>query len=187
MLDTPVNIASVNMRRCNVVTHALLNTSSVDQVILIQEPWYDKIGTARKDDARDGVDVLGGVSSPGWEIHYPAITENKKAKVMAYTRKCSWEGVNSPAIFTATSRLDICAHPCVMILELTFDVSTWRIVNFYNDVNDRSALDALLALDLDPLIPTMVTGDFNTHSRTWSPEDVTPSSCVTYGRYISVQ
>ena len=175
MLDTPVNIASVNMCRRNAVTHALLHSSPVDQVILIQEPWFNRIGTTRKDDEKEGVDVLGGVNSPGWEIHYPSIDGGKRAKVMAYTRKRSWEGINSPAFFTASSRLDLCTHPCVMILELSFDRATWRIINFYNDVNDHSALDALLSLDLDPLIPTLVTGDFNTHSRSWSPENITPS------------
>ena len=161
MLDTPINIASVNMRRRNAVTHALLHASPVDQVMLIQEPWYDRIGTTRKDDVRDGAAVLGGVNSPGWEIHYPSTAGNTQAKVMAYTRKRSWEGVNSQALFTASSRLDLCAHPCVMILELTFDETKWRIINFYNDVKDHSALDTLLSLDLDPLIPTMVTSDFN--------------------------
>jgi hypothetical protein len=124
---------------------------------------------------RDGSAVLGGVNSPGWELHYLATAENKKAKVMAYTCKCSWEGVDSPAFFTATSRLDLCAHPCIMILDLTFDDTTWRLINFYNDVNDHSALNALLALDLDPIVPTLVTGDFNTHSHSWSPDGIQPS------------
>ena len=97
---------------------------------------------------------------------------------MAYTRKRTWEGVNSPAFFTAFSRLDLCAHPCVMILELSFDRTTWRIINFYNDVNDHSVLNTLLSLDLDPLIPTLVIGDFNMHSRTWSPENIMPSPWV---------
>ena len=175
MLDTPINIASVNMRRCNAITHALLNNSPVDQVILIQEPWYDRIGTTRNDAERDGAAVREGVSSPGWEIHYPATDNNKRAKVMAYTRKRSWEGVNLPAHYTATSCLDLCAHPCIMILNLRFDRETWRIVNFYNDVKDQSALDTLLSLELDPTVPTLVTGDFNTHSRTWSPDGVMPS------------
>jgi hypothetical protein len=175
MLGTTVNIAAVNMRRRNAVTHALLHSSPIDQVILVQEPWYDQIGTKRNDDARDGLAVCGGVNSPGWELHYPAITENKKAKVLAYTRKRSWESVDSPAIFTATSRLDLCAHHCVMILDLTFDETTWRLINFYNDIKDNSALETLLGLDLDPTIPTLVTGDFNTHSRTWSPDGIKPS------------
>jgi hypothetical protein len=175
MIDTPINIASVNMRKRNAVMHALLHSSPTDHIILIQEPWFDKIGTARKDTARDGVDVLGGVASPGWEAHYPATPEGSRAKVMAYSRKRSWEHTNSPSIFTTTTRQDLCAHPCVMVLDLTFDDRTWRIVNFYNDVNDRSALDTLLSLDLDPIIPTLVVGDFNTHSRSWSPQGLTPS------------
>jgi hypothetical protein len=175
MVDTPINIASVNMRRRNAMTHALLHSSPVDHIILIQEPWFDRIGTARKDTAKDGVDILGGVASPGWEAHYPTVPEGGRAKVMAYTRKRSWEHTNSPSIFTTTTRRDLCAHPCIMILDLSFDDRTWRIINFYNDIRDQSALDALLAIDLDPIVPTLVVGDFNTHSRSWSPSDIRPS------------
>jgi hypothetical protein len=51
---------------------------------------------------------------------------------------------------------------------------TWRILNFYNDVDDPTALCMLLGLDLDPLIPTLLAGDFNLHSFTWSPMGWTP-------------
>ena len=176
MLDTPINIASVNMHGRNAATHALLHSSPTDQVILIQEPWYDQIGTKRKDDVRDGVAILGGANSPGWEIHYPATTKEKRAKVLAYTCKRSWEGVNTPTCFTAVSRVDLCAHSCILILDLTFDEITWRLINFYNDVGNKSALKALLKLDLEPTIPTLVMGDFNTHSRSWSPDRITPST-----------
>ena len=63
-----------------------------------------------------------------------------------------------------------------MILDLTFDRTTWRLINFYNDIKDHSALNTLLSLDLDPIVPTLVTGDFNTHSRTWFPEGIMPST-----------
>ena len=33
-------------------------------------------------------------------------------------------------------------------------------------------MQALLALDIDATIPTLVIGDFNTHSRTWSPAGI---------------
>lgn len=36
-------------------------------------------------------------------------------------------------------------------------------------MEDPSTLNTLLSLDLDPLIHTVVVGDFNSHSRTWSP------------------
>jgi hypothetical protein len=69
----PTFIASVNMRRRNAVTHALLNSDTHTNIYLIQEPWFDTIGTARLDTAQQGVDILGGVASPGWEILYPVI------------------------------------------------------------------------------------------------------------------
>jgi hypothetical protein len=89
MVDMPINITSVNMCICNAVMHALLHSSPTDHIILVQEPWFNRIGTARKDTAKDGVNVLGGVASPGWEPHYPAVPEGGCAKVMAYTCKRS--------------------------------------------------------------------------------------------------
>ena len=72
-----VNIASANMRKRNAVTHALLNSITNTNLILLQEPWYDQIGTARKDGAREGIDVLGGVASPAWDIIYPGLDREK--------------------------------------------------------------------------------------------------------------
>src|SRR5260370_42644162 len=62
-----------------------------------------------------------------------------------------------------------------MVLEIIHDSEKWYVINFYNDIRDRTTLDSLLRLDLDPLVPTMVTGDFNTHSRLWSAPTTTPS------------
>src|SRR5713226_9590250 len=105
----------------------------------------------------------------------PATPDGGQAKVMAYTWKRSWEDTNSPALFSATSRHNLCTHPCIMVLDLTFDDRTWHIVNFYNDIRDRSSLNVPLVLDLDPSVPTLVVGDFNTHSHSWSPPDINPS------------
>ena len=80
-------VASVNMRKRNAVTHTLLNSNTNAHLILIQEPWFDKIGIARKDDARQGVDVRGGVACPKWELTYPGHSEGQIPKVMAYARK----------------------------------------------------------------------------------------------------
>ena len=155
--------------------HALLNSAENIHLILIQEPWYDKVGMVRKDDAREGVDSLGGVASSAWELHYPATPGDTKAKVMAYSRKWAWEDTNSPLFFMVTTRLDLCTHPCLMVLEIIHDSEKWYVINFYNDVRDGSALDALLQLDLDPLVPTLVTRDFNTHSCLWSLLTTAPS------------
>lgn len=66
-------------------------------------------------------------------------------------------------------RLDLCAHPCILITDFSFNNMIWRTINFYNDVDDDLALTTLLTLELDPLIHTLLVGDFNSHSRTWSP------------------
>ena len=38
-------------------------------------------------------------------------------------------------------------------------------------MDDLSALSTFLTLDLDPMIHTLLVGDFNAHSPTWSPKD----------------
>jgi hypothetical protein len=52
------------MQKCNAVTHAMLNHASHTHLLLIQEPWYNRIGTARQDNAQEGINVLGGAASP---------------------------------------------------------------------------------------------------------------------------
>ena len=66
-------------------------------------------------------------------------------------------------------RLDLCAHPCILITDFSFNDTLWRTINFYNDMDDVSALTMLLSLDLDPTVHTVLVGDFNSHSRSWSP------------------
>ena len=162
------------MRKRNAVTHALLNSDTNTHLMLIQEPWFDKIGTARKDNARDGVDVLGGVASPAWEILYPGFKEGQYPKVMAYARKQIPNNRNATH-FTVVPRLDVCTHPTIQVLDLVFDNEQWRVINFYHDVRDNTCLQALLALDIEATIPTLVIGDFNAHSQTWSPPGVPQS------------
>jgi hypothetical protein len=86
-VQPPIHIVSVNMRKRNAVTHALLNSISNTNLILIQEPWFNRIGTARNDNAREGIDVLGGVATPAWDIIYPGLSKDKPPKVMAYAQK----------------------------------------------------------------------------------------------------
>ena len=45
-----------------------------------------------------------------------------------------------------------------------------RVVNFYHDIADESSLATLTTLDLDSTVPTLLCGDFNLHSPSWSPE-----------------
>lgn len=128
-----MNIALVNMRKRNAVTHAMLNSDKNTHLLLIQEPWFEKIGTARQDNARQGVDVLGGVASPAWELLYPGFTEKQWPKVMAYAHKPSVSSPNA-LVFSTVPCLDICAHLTLQVLDVIFDNEQWRVINFYHDV-----------------------------------------------------
>jgi len=55
-----------------------------------------------------------------------------------------------------------------MVLDVRVGSEAWRVINVYNDVDDPTALEELLDLDITSSIPTLLVGDFNLHSRTWS-------------------
>src|SRR5260370_4748129 len=126
-------IALVNMHRCNAVTHALLNSDRCTNLFLIQEPWFHTIGTARKDTERQGVDILGGVTSTAWEVIYPKIPVGLKLKTMAYAHKQAINPRCNPS-FTIVLCLDTSSHPCLQVLDLVLDSEVWHIINFYHDV-----------------------------------------------------
>jgi hypothetical protein len=146
-----------------------LTARNIHIYLLLQEPWFDTIGTARSDDARQGVDVLGGAASPAWELIYPGFKEGQRPKVMAYARKRGQCPQTNPVV-SVVPRLDLCSHPCIQVLEIVWDKETWHVINFYHDIRDNTGLQTLLALDIDAVTPTLVVGDFNTHSPTWSPQ-----------------
>ena len=81
---TIIEIASVNMRKCNLITHALLNSAENTNIFLIQEPWFGKIRTTKTDNDREGTDTFGGIATAGWEALYPGLKADQKPKVMAY-------------------------------------------------------------------------------------------------------
>ena len=78
--------------------------------------------------------------------------------------------------FTLVPHLNISAHHCLQALDIIFNNVSWQLINFYHDIQDNSSLKALLDLDIDALMPTLIIGNFNTHSLSWSPPDATHSS-----------
>ena len=167
--------ASVNMRRRNEATHALLNENDMDDILFIQEPWFGRIGTKRSDTEAQGKQVMGGAANPRWTLHYPHFPSSKRAKVMTYIRIHDRDHPFRKNKCRGIVRNDLCAHPSILITDITIGQFYWRTRNFYNDVDDPSCLRSLLELDLDSTIPTLLVGDFNLHSRTWSPPGWTPS------------
>ena len=149
--------------------HALLNTNTSDDISFVQEPWFGRIGTARDDKMREGREVLGGAGHPSWQLLYPHYTNDEHAKVMTYIRTHDRDHIFKKNYLKGSARLDLCAHPCILITDISFHKTKWRTINFYNDVDDPTAIRTLLTLQLDPLTPTLLTGDFNSHSCSWSP------------------
>ena len=158
------------MRRRNAAMHALLNTNASDFLLAVQEPWFDKIGVNRKDDKREGVDISGGAKHPNWDIHYPYITNKQRAKVITYTRRFENTRGGKRTPVKVIVRNDLVRHPTILITDLHVGPQTLRVINFYHDVADDSSLETLTAIDLDSTIPTLLCGDFNLHSPSWSQE-----------------
>ena len=167
------NILSVNMRRMNAAMHALLSTNEEDDLLCVQEPWFNRIGVQRNDKEEHGKDISGGAAHPDFTLFYPYHTNTRIAKVMTYARKYARtdRGRRSTPIRTIP-RLDLSSHPTLLITDHYVELDKLRIINFYNDVDDPSSLQSLLDLSLDTTFPTILIGDFNIHSRSWSPENI---------------
>lgn len=130
--------------------HALLNTNELDDILLIQEPWFSPIGVSCKDFLRNGKDVLGGASNSSWHLIYPYFTTDMHAKVMTYAHFHDRDKIFKSNHLQASARRDLCSHPCILITDISSRSFTWCMINFYNDVADPSALSTLLNLDIDP-------------------------------------
>ena len=115
-----IDIASANMRKRNAVTHALLNSITNINLILLQEPWFNQIGTARKDEACEGIDVLGRVASLAWDVIYPGLDKEKCSKVMAYAWKLT-QSTRDTLHYIVVPHLDVCSHPTVQVPDLNFN------------------------------------------------------------------
>jgi len=156
---------SVNMNRQSPLTHSLLQTCTAD-IILIQEPWIRTITTARSDSDPLGTAIPGTTNNNMWECFLPSFTDPKQVHVAAYVK------FDLARTFSIHNNL---SHPLStlesMVLDFSFEEETLRIVNVYHRVPDKPShhnLLHLLSSELDPLLPTLLLGNFNTHSHIWS-------------------
>lgn len=79
----PVKVLWVNVRRSNARLHAILNpTNKHADLILVQEPWFNRIGTARSDFELEGTGIFGTVANALWEILYPKVNTGERCKVV---------------------------------------------------------------------------------------------------------
>jgi hypothetical protein len=138
--------------------------------------WFNPVGTARCDTMYQGKDILGGVAHPKWRLAYPSFTNGQRAKVMTYVRIHDRSFIFHKNHCQMIVRNDLASHPCILISDFHVGTYYWRVLNFYNNVADPSVLSTLLGLDLDATVPTLIIGDFNLHSTSWSPTGWATSS-----------
>ena len=86
---------------------------------------------------------------------------------MTYARKHDRDKLFKSNHLCISARWDLCSHPCLLFTDISTYYFTWHVINFYNNMADPSALTTLLSSDIDPLIPTMLAGDFNAFSLIW--------------------
>lgn len=63
----------------------------------------------------------------------------------------------------------------VLPLDTHLRSSSFWVINTYHDTDFHASLGDILNIEMDLQIPTIIGGDFNTHSRTWSPPGIQPS------------
>jgi len=161
-------IFSQNAHRRNTTVHTILSIASSmcppADLILIQEPYYGKIGTnPRTAQGNPIFDVHGCPKHRDWQAIVPPYSSpDHVPDVIAYvpSRRSAW---------TFQLRLDIVLHQGLMCLEINSTSHPFLIFNMYNDV-DNGAYHTIAAL---PTFPerAIFTRDFNLHHPVWSRDD----------------
>ena len=163
-------IYSQNVRKSNTTLHAVLSDASSlsppADLILIQEPWYRRIGVnAQMAQGNPITDQYGCPKHKDWQaVLPPSSSPSSPPDVIAYipSHRATW---------TFQQRSDIISHPAVMCLEIESGAHPFLVVNVYNDT-DNAAVHAIATLPNQSLHKrTIFLGDFNLHHPLWSCDD----------------
>jgi len=161
----PLNVLQLNVARSNVRMHAILNTLTDFDVLLLQEPWYGRIGVARSSTDVQGQDIKGTVANPAWELFIPESATDGPPRVATYIRK----GIRS---LDTRPRPDIIGTKDILAINIIYGGFSCVIINVYNAGTGRDAdsVNRICNTNLDPLVPTAIAGDFNLHHPEWALE-----------------
>jgi len=155
-------IYSQNVRKSNITLHAVLSDASSlsppADLILIQEPWYGRIGVnAQMAQGNPITDQFRCPKHKDWQAVLPPSSPSSPPDVVAYvpSHQTTW---------TFQQRSDIISHPSIMCLEVESGAHPFLVVNIYNDT-DNAAVHAIATLPTHSLLRrTIFLGDFNLHS-----------------------
>jgi len=163
-------IYSQNVRKSNITLHAVLSDASSlsppADLILIQEPWYGRIGVnAQMAQGNPITDQFECPKHKDWQaIIPPSSSPSSPPDVIAYvpSHRAAW---------TFQQRSDIISHPSVMCLEIESGAHPFLVMNVYNGT-DNAAIHAIATLPTHSLHKcTIFLGDFNLHHPMWSRDD----------------
>jgi hypothetical protein len=161
-----LRVLQLNVAQANWCMSAVLNSLTDYDIILFQEPWFSRIGVARSSTDPNGTEILGTVSNHAWESFVPAVTNGVRPRVATYIRK----GIKHLMVHP---RLDVFNSPDIIMLSLHYGNFSFDLINVYNagPGHNASSVRALMDAELDPLVPTVVSGDFNLHHPLWALEN----------------
>jgi hypothetical protein len=177
MSEHPIRIKSVNVHRNGERTHGMLETNDSNyDILLLQEPAYYSVATLRSDSDPDGTPQLGFPINNKWTLLSPPHDIDTRPKVCAYINS---ETIHHTRIVNHIPPDPLTSSNSMVIDLLRSDHVTvaLRLVNVYHDKPDSGhALYHLFNNTLIDTIPTVLIGDFNSHSPRWSFPHSTPSS-----------
>jgi hypothetical protein len=161
-------IFSQNAHKSNKTTHAILNIASSmsppADLILIQEPWFGKVGVnPQMAQGNPIIDNYGCPKHKDWQAVLPSsATSSSFPDVVTYVP-------SSRSRWTFSQRSDIISSPGVLCLEISSSSPSFLVFNVYNNV-DNTAVDAISSLS--SILPRSIfLGDFNLHHPMWSADE----------------
>ena len=178
MPEHPIRIKSVNVNRNNDRMHGILQTDDNDfDIILIQEPWFGTVATLRSDTDPDGTPQPGVPSNNKWLTFFPPYPSGVRPKVCIYANRLT---IDQSLVLNHIPPAPLLSSNSMVIDLLSptnRDTVQLRIINVYHDKPASGhALAHLFSHTLDDIVPTILLGDFNTHSPRWSFPHSTHSS-----------
>ena len=121
--------------------------------------------TAQSDTDPMGTAIFGATNNNMWVCYLPSFTDADLVRVAIFVKH---------DLAHTFSLVNHVTHPLAsvesMVMDFTFEDEILRIVNVYHRTHGcpHHNLLHLFSSELDPLIPTLLMGDFNTHSPVWS-------------------
>ncbi|KAI5116323.1 hypothetical protein M0805_003687 [Coniferiporia weirii] len=159
-----LSILQLNVaKNSDCMTH-LLNDPT-HHILLLQEPFLGFSGLCCSDFNPEGTPIINPPKHPSWTCYLLVADLDSPIKphVLIYVRT-SLPGLRCQPC------PDLFRHKDILAVDVWFHDYFFHLINIYNygPGMQADACCRLISTPLDPLVPTMVCGDFNLHHPLWS-------------------